>query len=498
MATDDFSTHHKEYLGKQREKVKESLSEEHAERLTIFVHSKHDTGDMAASTARNYLRELRIVFERAEEKGEDPDNWTASDWDSNIEAIAAQRGIGNGTKRNTCYAARAYCRWSNDSVVDDTDNIDAPPVNHDAIKDEDVLSTKEVGKLINAASRERDKALLSVMYEAAMRRTALIQLDVRHYRTEGGWNRIYIPDREGVKTAAGNIIPITFSAGHLDRWLTAHPDGDNPDAPLFCSIRPQDKGERLSSHSVYTMLKRLSKRTDGIDEEKVHPHILRHTRATNMRTDSRYDKADIETVMDWVSETPMHQRYTHASNREEAMTLAKAQGQDVGDGEDEHIRCPRCGSENLPNSEYCANCTLRLDDTVKDWFDHYRDVAPDGDIIVEEYADVPTAVPPLADLNKQRLDHVTDILMKADALSSNHEDAEELADQWDMDTRSVGEGHKIWEDILSEIEDIYVEHYARHSGLYQLASQNNDEGDINPLGLTVDQLEEMAKERDLL
>jgi len=335
------------------------------------------------------------------------------------------------------------------------------------------------------------------MYEAALRRTALIQLDVRHYRTDNGWNRIYIPDRQGVKTATGNIIPITFSAGHLDRWLTAYPNGDDPNAPLFCSIRAQDEGKRLTSHAVYTMMQRTAEHANDVDEDKVHPHILRHTRATAMRSDSRFDKSNIETVMDWASETSMHKRYTHASNKQEALTLAKAQGQEVQDEGDNRIQCPRCGSDNLPDSEYCANCTLNLQETVTDWFSHYRDIAPEDDIIVDKYEGVPTAVPPLAELRKKELDHVTETIQKADALSfADKEELEEYEDKWDVEKLSNEERREVWNDILSEIEDIYVQSYAEQPAVYRIADEEDEE--LNPLGLSADELEEMAKERDLM
>ena len=507
MATDDdgFETHHAKYLEKQREKVREKLPEEYAERLLNFIYNRHDLKNesdnkhIAASTARNYLRELRYLFGYAVEEDEDPKEWNANKWDKVINTIARRREIGDGTRRNTCYAARAYCRWSDDSVVEDTDEIDAPSVNHTAIKDEDVLDAKEVGELINSAISERNKAILGLMYEAAMRRTALIQLDVRHYRTDDGWNRIYIPDREGVKTAGGNIIPVTFSAGYVDRWLSAHPDGDNPDAPLFCSIRPQDEGKRLSSHSVYTMMNRVAQNTDEVDEEKVHPHILRHTRATQMRKKAKFDKGDIETVLDWASETPMHKRYEHADNKEEALTVAKAQGQDVEDEGDNRIQCPRCGSENLPSSDYCSSCTLDLSDSVTEWFSYYRDIAVDDDLVYQKYEGVPSAVPPLSELTKQELDHITDKFMKADALTFEEtagDEYDEYVEEWDVEQISAEYGQEIWMELINQLEDIYVQSYAEHPTLYRMAEEAD--GDSNALGATADELEEMAKERELM
>jgi len=125
MATDDdgFETHHTKYLEKQRNKVREELPKEYAKRLLNFIYARHnpknesDDEHIAASTARNYLRELRYVFKYAVEKDKEPEDWDASKWDNVTNTIARRRDIGDGTRRNTCYAARAHCRCSDNSVV---------------------------------------------------------------------------------------------------------------------------------------------------------------------------------------------------------------------------------------------------------------------------------------------------------------------------------------------------------------------------------------------
>jgi len=90
MATDDdFETHHNEYLAKQREKVKDALQDRHASKILDFVYDRHelknegDDDHLAASTARNYLRELRYLMQftyDSERFEAEPDNWDADDW----------------------------------------------------------------------------------------------------------------------------------------------------------------------------------------------------------------------------------------------------------------------------------------------------------------------------------------------------------------------------------------------------------------------------------
>jgi len=72
-------------------------------------------------------------------------------------------------------------------------------------------------------------------------------------------------------------------------------------------------------------MKRTVERSD-IDDDRVHPHALRHARATAMRKSDRFDKADVELVMGWTDSTPMHERYEHATSMEEATRTAQKMG----------------------------------------------------------------------------------------------------------------------------------------------------------------------------
>jgi len=73
----------------------------------------------------------------------------------------------------------------------------APSVNYSAIKDGDVLETGEVSALINTAIKERNKEIVALMYEAALRRTALINsMSVITVLTTAGRESIYPTAKE--------------------------------------------------------------------------------------------------------------------------------------------------------------------------------------------------------------------------------------------------------------------------------------------------------------
>jgi len=85
----------------------------------------------------------------------------------------------------------------------------------------------------------------------------------------------------------------------LDNWLAEHELADDPDAPLFHGIRPQDNpAEHLHPHSIHQQLKRIARRTDDVDAENISPHTLKHGRASETRVSDKYSKDDIEQILD--------------------------------------------------------------------------------------------------------------------------------------------------------------------------------------------------------
>jgi len=402
-----YQTHHEEYLERQKEIVKEELQDFHADQILDFLYDRK--GDLAPSTARNYARELRYLIKQSyssDRYPEDPEEWETADWEKLIRRVSRERQISDGTKRNTCYAARAFVDWSPDSPASKED-ISAPKIEHSKIDEETVLKPDEVVTLIETTHNERDAAIISIMYEAALRRTALVQLDIKHYKTDK-FARIRLPHKVGVKTGHGRERPLNWSAGFLDRWLNQHPDPENPDAPLFCSIREgRDEGRRLSSHAIYTMMERLSKKVD-IEDDRIHPHALRHARATAMRKSDRLDKADIETVMGWTDSTPMHARYSHTTSTEDAERAAARMGIDIetDDGENKITDCPRCGTTLPSKGRFCPTCTLRISEDPPEWWAKFKEYCEQADELrpVEEsllnkYEGLGAAVPLMDDLD---------------------------------------------------------------------------------------------------
>lgn len=471
---EDYETHHEEYLRKQKDIVSDELRGEHANLILDFLYDRDET--LEPSTARNYARELRFLIKHTYHNGRldaTPEEWTSQDWNRLIRRVSRERDLKDGSKRNTCYAARALIDWMVETPADKSE-IDAPKTEHSKIDKDTVLDTAEVVHIIENARTARDKAVIAVMYEAALRRTALTQLDVRHYQKEP-FARVMLPDKIGVKTGQGRERPLLWSQGYLDNWMAEHPNSDDADAPLFCSIRARDDNSRLSSHAIYTMLKRLSDRCD-IEDERIHPHALRHARATEMRKSDKFDKADIELVMGWTDSTPMHERYEHATSMEEATRTAKRMGIDVGDDEEQLIeKCPRCNSSLPPNTRYCPTCTLRIDGEPPKWWQIFELVAKETDPLQQQYDALPSVVPELHELPPDELNHLHDVLILADLNMTNDEDKSDLPHPFDgvvkFETQELAEEAN---EIRKEVQDTLGVMYDDNPHKFELPNSSVD------------------------
>ncbi|WP_175416962.1 site-specific integrase [Natrinema pallidum] len=335
-----------------------------------------------------------------------------------IEDMSIEREWSKGTERDYCLSMRNLF-LANDRVEAATE-IDYPQIgNDDAAVDIDTVPTREDLYAIIEGESVRDKALYTTLWESGCRVTALSSLKIKHWQPKGdGHGIIRLPGNHvtGLKGAGHGAKPITFARGYLDNWLAEHPLADDPEAPLFCPTRPQDDpSEHLHPHSIATQLYRIARRTDGVDEENISPHAFKHGRASEMRASERFDKNDIEQILDWEEGTPMHGRYEHVTQTDEAERILRKQGYEPGeDGNGDPIEqhpCPRCGTMVDANADYCPTCSLRQTDGQPRWWRIYRDVAAEDDPVREQYdsgGDTPPAT--MGQLAPGYFEHVLDVL----------------------------------------------------------------------------------------
>ena len=195
------------------------------------------------------------------------------------------------------------------------------------------LSPSESERLIEAANGTgpralRDRALVELMYGAGLRvsetvglaRTS-VDLDARIVRVLGKGDKERIvplgrPAAEAVRRY------LALGRPHLDRR-------HRPD--LFLNAR----GGALTRAGAFLILRKLAEKA-GLEPERVHPHLLRHSFATHLLEGG----ADLRSVQEMLGHADLSttERYTHISDRRRRETYfaahphARSSPEPAGDG----------------------------------------------------------------------------------------------------------------------------------------------------------------------
>ena len=172
------------------------------------------------------------------------------------------------------------------------------------------LSAAEAERLIDAAAgvtprAMRDRALVELLYGAGLRvsealalEKASVDLDDRLVRVVG-------------KGGKERVVPLGRPAADaVRRWLAlGRPHLDRRHRPdLFLNAR----GGALTRAGAFLILRRLAGRA-GLEPERVHPHLLRHSFATHLLEGG----ADLRSVQEMLGHADLGttELYTHVTDR---------------------------------------------------------------------------------------------------------------------------------------------------------------------------------------
>jgi integrase len=179
-----------------------------------------------------------------------------------------------------------------------------------------ILTQEQVKQLINACHRLRDKFLVSLLYETGMRIGQALGL--RHSDVHSWDNQIQIVPRNdnanGVRAKTRNsyIVHVSKELMRLysEYLINEYPEDISSDY-VFINIWSGKVGHPIAYSTIQDLFRRLTKET-GIE---AHPHLLRHTHATELIR-SGWDMSYVQKRLGHTSVQTTINSYVHLSNND--------------------------------------------------------------------------------------------------------------------------------------------------------------------------------------
>lgn len=257
---------------------------------------------------------------------------------------------------NSIYVAmkRFYSSYKDGAFLGAVSWIEIKTSPSKAKKPEDIISIEEKEKLLNACLNERDRSLISMLYDSGCRIGELLTLRVKDIEYDDYGIRLTVNGKTGVRRVRTVGDSVSLAHSYQEKF-----NRNNPDDFFFVKI---SDGGPMNWADVNTMLLKVSRRA-GI-KRRIHPHLFRHTRATLLAKDLK--EAPLESTMGWVHGSRMSRVYVHLSDEQIDNAVLKVYGieKEEENGNKTGYKskvCHRCKEKNPAVSEYCCGCGMPLD-----------------------------------------------------------------------------------------------------------------------------------------
>jgi site-specific recombinase XerD len=213
----------------------------------------------------------------------------------------------------------------------------------------EILTITDIKKIISACKDTQYRALISVLYEGALRsgEVACLTWD----STE--WHTTHVSIRTDHKTGKRRYIPLVKSKKYLEKWKKKYPGTPSGKNLVFIS----DDGSPIN----YSSLRRIIDQyvTQAGIERKVTLHTFRHSRLTQLIKQGVCEQV-IKKIAWGDTKSKMLETYTHLSNEDINEIVGKKYGIEPEKPKitDSIVMwaCPSCRLLYQVKRNYCGRC----------------------------------------------------------------------------------------------------------------------------------------------
>lgn len=262
-----------------------------------------------------------------------------------INEIIDSRDIKDNTKSSYWIAIKLFLSYLGKAKVAKQIKI---VVDRDRKLPDDLLTQDEIESIVAAAPQTRDKAFISVLYEAGARIGEITQMKYGEVSfDENGATLLLQNSKTGPRR-----IRLVWSVAVLRQWMAAHPT-KKPSDPLW--PRLDSSGLSLDYHGAWGVIRRACKKS-GVDKH-IHPHLFRHSRATHLAR--HLTEQELKTYLGWTPNSGMAGTYVHLTGKDIDPSILRMHGIDQGPAPRDMMKpqkCPRCGEFQAGKGDYCGRC----------------------------------------------------------------------------------------------------------------------------------------------
>jgi integrase/recombinase XerD len=224
-------------------------------------------------------------------------------------------------------------------------------------KDTEMLSGKDIEKAIKAASNDRDRLFLAMLWDSSGRPIELLNLTWEKLNRDefGYWYST------NAKTGKDRRIRLTqISIAYIDRWRSVYPCSPEGKNPVFTTLRKIDgQYKKMNMDAVQEMFLRLRKKTELVN---LKPGNIRPSKIT-ADVASGFDLAFVQKKNWGHLRSKMIDKYTNLSDQYMDQTQLRAAGmlrtkvmKEAGTYNIEPPTCPTCQTINTLGSMFCSRC----------------------------------------------------------------------------------------------------------------------------------------------
>lgn len=225
------------------------------------------------------------------------------------------------------------------------------------VKASDILTEREIEKLIETAEHARDKAFISMLYELGARIGEIGMLRISDVSRDKYSFTVDLSGKTGHRTPR-----IVVSDPYLAAWLNVHPLKNDPGAPLWVMLGDRNKNRRMEYGALRALVLRL--RGKAKMKKRIYPHLFRHTRVTHLLVNKQINESQAKIYFGWTPSSNMLSEYSHLVSRDVNNVMLEIHGIRTAEQAEQKPKikqCPRCKEINPKDHLFCRKCGSILD-----------------------------------------------------------------------------------------------------------------------------------------